>query len=66
MPKKMDEMKEEHWKAHKKMMAWKMLILGLLVLANAAWNVVNWANFIGLILAIAGLSKLIMPCKCCK
>ena len=63
MPKKMDEMNGEHWKMHKKMMGWKMLVLGLLVLANTKWNIVNWANFIGIILAIAGISKLIMPCK---
>ena len=59
-------MKEEHWKAHKKMMAWKMLVLGLLVLANSAWGVVSWTNFIGILLAIAGILKLLGPCCKCK
>ena len=64
---KMDEAKmQEHWKMHKKMMSWKMLVLGLLVLANATWNVVSWATFIGGLLAIAGLCKLVIPCNCCK
>ena len=69
MPRKIkgdDAKMQEHWKMHKKMMAWKMLVLGLLVLANSMWNVVSWANFIGILLAISGLAKLIMPCKCCK
>jgi len=65
MPKRMNmKMDEEHWKMHKKMMGCKMLVLGILVLANTYWNVVNWANFIGGILAIAGILKLIRPCKC--
>jgi uncharacterized membrane protein HdeD (DUF308 family) len=46
-----------------KMMGWKMLVLGVLVLANNYWNVVSWVNFIGGILAIAGILKLIVPMK---
>ena len=63
---KMDNQMQGHWEMHKKMMGWKMLILGLLVLANSTWGIVNWANFIGGIIAIGGLAKLVMPCKCCK
>lgn len=56
---------DEHWKMHKKMMGCKMLVLGALVLANAYWNIFNWANFIGWILVIAGLVKLVgYSCKC--
>lgn len=67
MPKKMNDAKmQEHWKMHKKMMGCKMLVLGLLVLANTRWNVVSWQNFIGGVLAIGGFLKLIMSCKQCK
>ena len=66
MPRKikanMDDAKmQECCKMHKKMMGWKMLILGLLVLANSNWDIVNWATFTGGILALAGLMKLMMP-----
>ena len=61
---KADNQMQEHWQMHKKCMAWKMLVLGLLVLANSAWSIVSWASFIGGLLAIAGLCKLVMPCKC--
>lgn len=44
----------------------KMLFLGLLVLANVYYAVLGWATFIGLILALAGLCKLVMPGCCCK
>ena len=66
MPKKMmdDAKMQEHWKMHKKMMGWKMLVLGALVLANTKWNVVSWPNFIGGILAIAGILKLVVCGKC--
>ena len=72
MPRKMkmdmnDAKMQEHWKMHKKMMGCKMLVLGILVLANAYWSVVNWAAFIGIILALGGICKLLMPMdKCCK
>ena len=61
-----DAQMQEHWKMHKKMMGCKMLVLGALILANTYWNVVSWANFIGGILVIAGLVKLVKPCNCCK
>jgi len=57
---------QEHWKMHKKWMGWKMLVLGALVLANAKWNTLSWPNFIGTIVILAGLSKLMMSCKSCK
>jgi len=37
-----------------------MLVLGLLILANAYWSIVSWPVFIGIILALAGLGKIIM------
>jgi len=39
------------------------LVLGLLILANAYWSIVSLANFVGIILVIAGLVKLLMPKK---
>jgi len=35
------------------------LVLGLLILANAYWTVLGWAYFIGIILVLAGIIKLI-------
>ena len=58
------EMGEMHSK-HMKMWGLKMIILGLLVLANAYWLILDWSLFIGVILIIAGLAKLLMP-SCCK
>jgi len=69
MPRKMkmdDKNMQEHWKMHKKMMGCKMLVLGALILANNYWGIVSWANFIGGVLAIAGVLKLIMSCGCKK
>lgn len=64
--KKMDDKgMQEHWKMHKKMMGWKMLIVGVLVILNAYFNVFNWANFIGLLLVIGGIMKLTMSENCC-
>lgn len=44
----------------------KMLVIGLLILAQAYWTIVpNWAYFIGAIIALKGIKTLIMPgCKC--
>ena len=36
-----------------------MLILGLLILANTYWMVVGWDYFIGIVLTLAGIIKLI-------
>jgi len=64
---KIDDAKmKEHWEMHRKMMGCKMLVLGALVLANAYWNVVSWANFIGIMLVLAGIMKLAGHCKCKK
>jgi uncharacterized membrane protein HdeD (DUF308 family) len=40
-----------------------MLILGLLILANAYWGFLTWAGFIGALLFLGGLIKLLMPHK---
>ncbi len=61
------EKDKKHWMVHKRMMAGKMIALGALVIANAYWGILNWSWFIGGILVLAGLSKLIMPsCRHCK
>jgi len=67
MAKKGEIEMQEHWKMHKKKMAWKMLILGALILANSYWQVFTWVNFIGWIIVIAGIVKLCKPaCSCGK
>ena len=51
-----------------KCMGIKMLILGVLVLLNTYYNTyINWAYFIGLIIAIKGIIMLVKPhCPHCK
>jgi len=53
-------------KMHMKMMGCKMLVLGALVLANNYWKIVDWTAFIGGLLVIAGVVKMIMPMHKCK
>ena len=69
MPRKMSKdmmaMHGDHHGMHKGM-GLKMLILGLLVAANSYWNVVDWGIFIGAMLAIGGICKMIMCGACCK
>jgi len=38
-----------------------MLVLGLLVLANVYFPVLSWGAFIGAVLVLAGIVKLVMP-----
>ena len=40
-----------------------MLILGLLVLANAYWSAIDWAMFIGAVLTLGGVCKMAMRAK---
>ncbi|MCX6747295.1 MAG: hypothetical protein NTU63_04155 [Candidatus Pacearchaeota archaeon] len=40
-----------------------ILVLGLLVLANSYWAFLKWGAFIGLVLILAGLCKMLMLCK---
>jgi len=40
-----------------------MLVLGLLVLANFYLIKLGWGAFIGLVLVLAGLCKMLMLCK---
>jgi|WetSurMetagenome_2_1015567.scaffolds.fasta_scaffold238227_2 uncharacterized membrane protein HdeD (DUF308 family) len=42
---------------------WMMLVLGLLILANAYWSIVDWAVFIGVIVALVGIGKVLMMSK---
>lgn len=54
----MDMMKMMKYKHH--CMKWGLFILGLLILANSYWRIVRWDFFIGLMLVIAGVSKMLM------
>ena len=53
-------MHEEHWHKYKGV---GMLVLGLLIAANAYWVILDWATFIGALLVLGGLLKLLMPHK---
>ena len=57
-------MDKDMWMKHKKCIGIKMIVLGALVMANAYWNTVSWATFIGAALALGGIAKLFMSCKC--
>lgn len=60
MPKKIEETKECCSGIHKKK-GIMMFILGLLVLGNAYYAYMRWDIFIGTLLILAGILKLIMP-----
>jgi len=53
-----DEMHGMH-----KMKGVGMLVLGLLILANAYLEFLTWAGFLGVLLVLGGLLKLLMPMK---
>lgn len=40
-----------------------MALLGLLVLGNVYWPMVTWPTFIGALLVILGILKMLMPHK---
>ena len=45
----------------------KLIIIGLLILANQLWMFLSWGSFIGALLVLGGLVKLAMPyCPHCK
>jgi uncharacterized membrane protein HdeD (DUF308 family) len=48
-----DDMKSWH-----KSKGWGMIIIGLLILANAYWTILGWDYFIGIILVLTGIIKL--------
>ncbi len=39
------------------------LVLGALILANSYWTILGWADFIGVILVLTGLIKMLVPHK---
>lgn len=44
-----------------------LLALGVLIVLNDLWAMLSWGMFIGVIIALKGLIKLLMPtCKHCK
>ncbi len=55
----MKEMNKEHMK-HKGAM---MLILGALILANVYWIKLGWGTFVGGVLVLGGLAKMLHGCK---
>jgi len=47
--------------------AGKLLVLGVLVLLNSVWDIVSWGIFIGVILLLVGVLKLLKPvCPHCQ
>jgi uncharacterized membrane protein HdeD (DUF308 family) len=40
-----------------------MIILGLLVLGNVYWPMLSWPAFIGWIIVVGGVLKMLMPHK---
>ncbi len=44
-----------------------LLVLGVLIVLNDLWAMLSWGMFIGVIVALKGLIKLLMPyCTHCK
>ena len=47
--------------------AGKLLVLGVLVILNTLWSFVSWGIFIGALLVLGGLVKLVKPmCPHCE
>ena len=63
MPRKRRGAVKKEQSHHKKNKGLGMLVLGLLVLANAYWNVMTWGYFVGIVLILASLAKMIMHMK---
>lgn len=53
---------ESHMKKH----GICMLLVGLVVMANAQWAFMNWAMLIGALITLGGLLKAFMPMTPCK
>jgi hypothetical protein len=59
--------KEADHMAFHKYKSGKMLIIGILILLNATYSVVNWGVFVGGVVALLGLLGLVYPkCPHCK
>ena len=43
---------------------WKMLLVGAIVTYNAYNPFISWAALIGILIALKGLLRMIMPCNC--
>ena len=64
MPNKKEDMHEMHHGCcmnHKMWWGLKMLVAGILVLANSYWMFMSWGMLIGLLLIIGGILKLAIP-----
>ena len=62
--KKIDDMQPMHSK-YMKYIGISAIVLGLLVLLNQYYSIMAWAYFIGIILIIIGLKKLLLKHRCC-
>lgn len=60
--KKMDE----HFAKHHKYMVYTPLIVGALILINSYLIRLSWITFIGWVLVLTGLCKIIMHKTCCN
>lgn len=61
MPKKRKSAEYQGYKCHKKGLG--IIVLGLLILANAYWGFLGWDYFTGALLVLAGIIKMIMHMK---
>ncbi len=52
--------------AHKRKKGICMLIVGLIIVANAYWAFASWWMLVGALIALGGLGKAVMPMGKCK
>ena len=57
-------MDKKHMSMHMKHKGLAMIILGGLVLANVYWLELGWGTFVGAVLVLGGLVKMVHSCKC--
>ena len=55
-------MSDKDMAKHMKWHGWKMLFLGVLVLLNAYYAVLGWGYFVGILIVLVALKKLIGGC----
>jgi len=60
-------MSMECCEGHKRKKGLMMLLVGIILMANAYLNFLSWWMLIGVLVALGGLLKLIIPMKpCCQ
>jgi len=60
------EIDKKHMSGHMKHKGIAMIVLGGLVLTNVYWIKLGWGTFIGGVLVLGGLAKLLHSYRCCK